>query len=119
MAYTIAKLANYEPETLDVEFRALFGLLDSDSQRAQTDSEVLQSIREAWLGRKSGVITQVGDLWLKPAPKDQKKDVGRRLNELKSQVEQIIDSASKSHSSGIAESRLRAESLDVTLPGTR
>jgi phenylalanyl-tRNA synthetase alpha chain len=119
MAYTISKLANYAQETLDAEFRVLFGLLDSDTQRVQLNSGELQSVRETWIGRKSGVITQVGDLWLKAAPKEQKKDVGRRLNELKTKVEHMLEAASTAHSSATTEFRLKAESLDVTLPGTR
>ena len=47
------------------------------------------------MARKNGVLTQINDLWLKAAPKDAKRDVGQRVNELKSKVEQTIEAAEK------------------------
>src|SRR5690242_20456259 len=98
MAYEIPKLADYSSGVLDSAFAELFNLLDSDGQGAQLNSGTLQEVRERWLGRKSGVITQVSEEWLKPAPKEQKRDVGRRLNELKKKVDEIIEAASATHS---------------------
>ncbi|MGI9104566.1 MAG: phenylalanine--tRNA ligase subunit alpha [Terriglobales bacterium] len=117
MAIAIDKLENYAPETLDAKFAQLFALLESDAGAAARNSGELQRVRETWLGRKSGIITQVGDLWLKPAPKEHKKDIGRRLNELKSKVEAAIDEASTAHSSALSGTKLRADAVDVTLPG--
>ena len=37
------------------------------------------------MARKNGVLTQINDLWLKAAPKEAKREVGQRVNELKIQ----------------------------------
>src|SRR5438552_7206966 len=42
--------------------------------------------RSRWMARKNGVLTQVNELWLKAAPKDAKRDVGQRVNEIKDLV---------------------------------
>ena len=45
------------------------------------------------MARKNGVLTQVNDTWLKAAPKDAKREVGQRVNELKARAEAAIEAA--------------------------
>ena len=45
------------------------------------------------MARKNGVLTQVNDLWLKAAPKEAKREVGQRVNELKTLVEEAVANA--------------------------
>jgi len=82
-----------------------------------TDDANWKSVRDAWLGRKSGVISQVTDNWLKPAASDLKRVVGQELNQIKAHVEsalaerQVVIEAS-------AETAAQArERLDLSLPG--
>jgi phenylalanyl-tRNA synthetase alpha chain len=65
------------------------------------------------------VPTQVNDSWLKAAPGPQKREVGKRVNELKSSVEQKVESAREALAGASGDQRLAAERVDVTLPGIR
>src|SRR5580693_7083104 len=56
------------------------------------DESAWKQFRDAWLGRKSGVLTLVTDNWLKPATPELKRVVGAGLNELRAHVESQIES---------------------------
>ncbi len=114
--YTVPKLEDYSPEILDREIAQLLQVLDGDANSVQTSND-WKEFRDRWLARKNGVLTQVND-WLKAAPGPQKREVGRRLNELKAKVEEVVESRKKL-SDLAAESGLAAERIDVTLPGIR
>jgi phenylalanyl-tRNA synthetase alpha chain len=73
--------------------------------------------RDRWVGRKSGVLTAVNELWLKAAPKDAKREVGQRVNEVKIRVEQEVATVTQRLQGGCA--NLDHERLDITLPGIR
>ncbi len=114
--YTVPKLEDYSPEVLDREIAQLLQVLEGDANSVQTRDD-WKEFRDRWLARKNGVLTQVND-WLKAAPGPQKREVGRRLNELKARVEEVVESK-KELSELAAESGLAAERIDVTLPGIR
>ena len=79
--YTVPKLEDYSPEILDREIAQLLQVLEGDANSVQTSND-WKEFRDRWLARKNGVLTQVNE-WLKAAPGPQKREVGRRLNELK------------------------------------
>ena len=54
-----------------------------DIGAARTKSD-WKTFRDRWLARKNGVLTQVNDTWLKAAPGPAKREVGQRVNQLKS-----------------------------------
>ena len=114
--YTVPKLEDYSPEILDREIAQLLQVLEGDANSVQTSND-WKEFRDRWLARKNGVLTQVNE-WLKAAPGPQKREVGRRLNELKAKVEEVVESK-KELSDLAAESGLAAERIDVTLPGIR
>ena len=70
--------------------------------------------RDRWVARKNGILTQINDLWLKAAPNEAKREVGRRVNELKALVEERVESAQARTSGGALAG---GETLDVSLPG--
>jgi phenylalanyl-tRNA synthetase alpha chain len=113
--YTVPKLADYSPSSLDAAVRELLSALESESKAVNTDSD-WKNFRDRWMARKNGVLTQINDLWLKAAPAPAKRGVGQRVNELKSRVEQIIDVARERLKSA---SPLGSDRLDITLPGIR
>ncbi len=114
--YTVPKLDNYSPEALDRGVAELFAALDSETSALRTDAD-WKTFRDRWLARKNGVLTQVNDIWLKAAPGAAKRDVGRRVNELKARVEAVIEDAhSKIHASS-TDAKLASERVDITLPG--
>jgi phenylalanyl-tRNA synthetase alpha chain len=83
------------------------------------DESAWKIFRDAWLGRKSGVLAQITDNWLKPAPSDLKRAVGAGLNELRAHVESQIESRRLAIESGADQSALAHEHIDLSLPGVQ
>ena len=84
-----------------------------------TASGAAEPFRVRWLGRKQGLLTAANDNWLKAAPPDLKRPVGRLLNELKQYAEQALEARRAELAAANERARLAAERLDVTLPGNR
>jgi phenylalanyl-tRNA synthetase alpha chain len=116
--YTVPKLDDYSPAALDRAVADLFAALDSESTALQSESD-WKEFRDRWMARKNGILTQVNDTWLKAAPKEAKRDVGQRVNELKARAEAAIESAQESINASSADAKLERECLDITLPGIR
>jgi hypothetical protein len=72
VAYTVQKLADYAAATLT---RAEMDAKDAfDKEYSALENEPsFKLLRDRWLARKSGILTQINDLWLKSAPKDAKR----------------------------------------------
>ena len=136
MAYSVPKLKDFSAAALDKAATKLLAALNEES-KAVTDEAEWKTFRDHWMARASGVLTQVNDLWLKAAPKDAKREVGRRVNELKGKVEEIVDAtlsdvAGKAGAKGRLDRAKTRDSasqhhghssgpdcLDITLPGIR
>ena len=56
-----------------------------------TDQESWKAFLIQWTGRKSGILSQITDNWLKAAPPELKRAVGQELNKLKAHVEAAIE----------------------------
>jgi len=118
VAYTVPKLKDFSPTALDKASEKLAAALAKEAAEVQTESD-WKSFRDRWMARKNGVLTLVNDLWLKAAPKENKRDIGQRVNQIKQQVEQTVDNRLAHVQGAASASRLSAERLDVTLPGNR
>jgi phenylalanyl-tRNA synthetase alpha chain len=140
MSYTVPKLTDYSSAALDSAVRELLTALDQESSAVATESD-WKLFRDRWMARKSGVLTQVNELWLKPAPKQAKGEVGQKVNSLKKTVEGMVEVAHKRllfqglNAVGVGhpgieipsdkleayvrDARLTAERLDISLPGIR
>jgi len=104
------------PEELSALFADLRGRFDADCACALDESSWKQ-FRDAWLGRKSGVLTQITDNWLKPATPELKRTVGQQLNELRAHVETQIEARRAAIESGAEETALARDRVDLSLPG--
>jgi phenylalanyl-tRNA synthetase alpha chain len=118
MAYTILKLDDYSPAALDNAVRELLNAVRQESEAISSEND-WKNFRDRWMARKNGILTQINDLWLKAAPGPSKRDVGARVNQLKSEVEQAVDSAEQRTSGHASTARLESERVDITLPGIR
>src|ERR1700758_1176052 len=118
MTYRVPKLTDFSAAALDKAVRELLSALAQESATVAPEND-WKVFRDRWMARKNGVLTQVNELWLKGAPKDAKRDVGQRVNELKTQVEQAVDAVLVRLQSGVSSGKLAAEHLDITLPGIR
>jgi phenylalanyl-tRNA synthetase alpha chain len=116
--YTVPKLTDYSNTALDAASRDLLSALASESTAVSSENEY-KLFRDRWLARRDGIATQINDLWLKPAPKDAKRDVGQRVNELKNRIQVTVDATLERLKGGASASRLAGERVDISLPGIR
>jgi len=83
---------------------------------AAPSSEALEELRIRYLGRKADLpqmLRSVAEL----AP-EQRAAVGKAANEARRALERLIDARAALLEAGELEQRLRADAVDVTLPGT-
>src|SRR6202521_4179956 len=118
MPYTVPKLTGFSTSALDGAVRELLSALEQESAAVGSEND-WKAFRDRWMARKNGVITQLNDLWLKAAPGANKRDVGQRVNELKTKVEQAGEATLARIQSRVSSGKLAAERLDITLPGIR
>jgi hypothetical protein len=78
---TLVQLGVNSPEKIPAIFAELRAEFDRELSSA-TDEANWKSVRDAWLGRKSGLLSQVTDNWLKSAAPDLKRVVGQELNQI-------------------------------------
>src|SRR5579872_5646682 len=114
--YQVPVLKDFSPEVLERSVVALTDALEAESRSVKDEGEY-KVFRDRWLARKNGILTQVNDLWLKAAPGEHKREVGRRVNELKTSVEARVDATEARLRSASSSVQLEAERVDVTLPG--
>jgi len=137
VAYTVPNLKDYSAKALEKVSRELTSALEQESNAVNTEAE-WKTLRDRWMARKNGILTQINEMWLKAAPKDAKREVGQKVNALKLIVENRVAKAyanvddlsevyGHSTSRGSVEEVRRAArkkletqgSLDITLPGIR
>jgi len=87
--YTVPKLTDYSPAALDTAVAELTSALEQECAAVTSEAE-WKALRDRWMARKNGVLTQINDLWLKAAPGEAKREVGRRVNSLKTSVEETV-----------------------------
>ncbi len=138
-AYTVPKLKTFSATTLDAASLDLIGALRVEAQAAKISLDV-KSFRDRWMARKNGILTQVNELWLKAAPATAKREVGQRVNEIRSKVEERVEEVVRTVDALAAHGRhavttgkssggaaledvmlhkFETERLDITLPGNR
>jgi len=123
MAYTVPKLKDFSAKALDKAADKLLAALDAESKAVRNPAD-LKEFRGRWMARKDGVLSQINDMWLKAAPKEAKRDVGQRVNELKSTVTQTVEACQPGVATGSTKAATNVgtsteSGLDITLPGIR
>jgi phenylalanyl-tRNA synthetase alpha chain len=85
-----------------------------ETERGTVSSpEDLKNLRDRWLGRKNGLLTFANDNWLKLAPGELKREVGKLQNETRKAVEAALEEAQEA----VTAAAHNREAIDVTLPG--
>jgi phenylalanyl-tRNA synthetase alpha chain len=115
-ARTLADLGATQPGQVAPLFAEIRARFDAESASVH-DETAWKNFRDAWLGRKSGVLAQITDNWLKPATLELKRAVGASLNQLRAQVEAQIEARRLALEAGAEESALAREGVDLSLPG--
>ena len=102
--YAVPKLEDYSPAALDQAARELLAAYlnernavyytaeDPDGDPAKK-SAALKDFRDRWMARKGGILSQINDGWLKGAPGETKKDVGQKVNEVRTRLTAWTDYA--------------------------
>ena len=113
---SIPNLTAFDEAALDQAFAALRASGRRSRRCARRLAEAVEAFRLQWLGRKQGRLNEVSGRWLKSAPPEAKKAIGQRFNALKAEVERLLEQAA---GAGPDDAALKAEAIDITLPGTR
>jgi phenylalanyl-tRNA synthetase alpha chain len=116
LSQTLAALGITSAEQVRPLFAELRRHFDADAN-ATKDEESWKALRDAWLGRKSGVFTMVTDNWLKPATPELKRAVGAALNELRGHVDAQIEARRAEVETAAATAAAAKERVDLSLPG--
>jgi phenylalanyl-tRNA synthetase alpha chain len=137
MTYSVPKLENFSAPALDQAVSELVDALKEESEKLVTKAslasasssekdEELKNFRDRWIARKNGVITQLNEFWLKLAPKEAKREVGSRVNQVKGLIEETVRGVqervelfARQSPAALASLDLGSRSVDITLPGTR
>jgi len=113
---TLGQLGVTAPEAvvkMFADFRATF----DRKLAAAADEARWKSVRDGWLGRKSGILSQITDNWLKPAPPELKRVVGQELNQLKAHVESALADRQAAIETSAEQTATAREKIDLSLPG--
>jgi len=113
---TLAALGVTESAQVVARFAEVRAHFDGQFTTVHDESE-WKLFRDRWLGRKSGVLTQITDNWLKPATAELKRAVGQQLNELRAHVETQIEARRAAIETGAEETALARDRVDLSLPG--
>ena len=113
VTYKVPKLNDFSPLVVDQAIVDLLSALKRERAAVRDEGDA-KAFRDRWVGRKEGVLTQVNELWLRTAPKDGKREIGRRVNQLKAEVEQTVEAALNQKKEAKPEA-----ALDISLPGIR
>jgi phenylalanyl-tRNA synthetase alpha chain len=113
---TLAALGVTNAEQVHALFQGLRTQFD-DAAATATDENSWKALRDAWLGRKSGVLTLVTDNWLKPSPPELRRAVGASLNDLRSHVTSQIEARQSSIEAGAEAAANAKNRIDLSLPG--
>jgi phenylalanyl-tRNA synthetase alpha chain len=117
-AYAVPKLKDFSDTTLVKAVNDCIRACQTEADVVQTETES-KALRDRWLGRKAGILTQINEQWLRAAPKDAKRNVGAHVNELRLQIETRVIGAELSVSDKRKAQSVESERIDITLPGVR
>jgi len=113
---TLAALGVTRPDQVAPLFAQLLAQATGDLQAAHS-ADAFEKFRVQWLGRKAGVLTLVGDNWLKPASSELKRAIGQELNKFKAHLESEMDARRATIESGAEEAVSAKDRVDISLPG--
>jgi phenylalanyl-tRNA synthetase alpha chain len=117
-AYALPKLTDFSDTTLVKAVNDCIRACQAEADVVQTETDS-KALRDRWLGRKAGILTQINEQWLRAAPKEAKRDVGAHVNELRLQIETRVIGAELSVSDQRKARSVESERIDITLPGIR
>jgi len=119
LSQPLAALGVSTAEAVQSLFAELAARLDTELATKVPDEANFNLVKNAWLGRKSGILPLVGDNWLKQAPPTLKPAVGQALNKLKQHVENSLESFRTAAEKSTQEAAAAKDRIDLSLPGVQ
>jgi phenylalanyl-tRNA synthetase alpha chain len=116
-AQTLEQLGVKTPEAVGETFAEVCQRFDDQSSLHSSNRENWQIFVVQWTGRKSGVLSQITNNWLKTASPELKPAVGQELNKLKAHVESAIAERQRSMDAASEQSAAARDKIDLSLPG--
>src|SRR5437879_5297076 len=113
---TLEQLGVNHPDQVPGRFGDLRKIFDSEIQQC-IDEVDLGIDKTAWLGRRSGVLAQITENWLKTSSPELKRVTGQELNSLRAHVEAAIEERQQSITAAAEGAALARERVDLSLPG--
>lgn len=105
------------PEKVMARFAEVRQSFDRQSVTHSAEPESWRLAVVYWTGRKSGVLSQITDNWLKPASPELKRVVGQELNKLKKHVEAKLEEKRKEIEAAAEQGAAARDQIDLSLPG--
>jgi phenylalanyl-tRNA synthetase alpha chain len=113
---TLQQLGVNHPDQVPGRFADLRKIFDTEIQQCVDEVDLgIDKIR--WLSRKSGVIAQITEKWLKPSSPELKRTIGQELNSLRAHVEAVIEKRQQAITAAAESAELARERADLSLPG--
>ncbi len=113
---TLAALGITQREQVAPLFSRVRARFD-DATLAVHDVASWKPLRDAWLGRKSGVLSLITDNWLKNSNASLKPVVGQELNDIRKYVEGRLEQFRVEVEDSAEAGALTRERVDLSLPG--
>src|SRR5215472_4204291 len=113
---TLAQLGAESPEKIAHLFTEIRSRFDAQISRSP-DPAAWENVKQTWTGRKSGMLTLIGDNWLKPASPELKRVVGQELNKLKAHIESALEQRRGDVQSMADQLVAAKDRVDLSLPG--
>jgi phenylalanyl-tRNA synthetase alpha chain len=117
---TLAELGADSPEKISSLFGNLRRRFDLDTTEHTGPAVAVGAFteyRNAWVGRKSGVLSEITENWLKPAAPELKRIVGQEFQKLKSHVESTIQARLREVGDTFDRWSESIDRVDLSLPG--
>jgi phenylalanyl-tRNA synthetase alpha chain len=115
-AQSLDQLGVRFPEDLARLFSELRAEFDGQAG-VMRDEASWTALRDAWLGRKAGMLAAITANWLKPAPVELKSAVGVAFNALRTHVDTVLAERHRAIQAAAEQTALAREHLDLSLPG--
>jgi phenylalanyl-tRNA synthetase alpha chain len=115
----LTDLGDASPEEVMARFAGVRHRFDEQfaEHSSRNDPEEWRVFLLAWTGRKSGVLSQITDNWLKPAPPELRRVVGQELNKLKAHVESVLAEHEAAIKAAAERAAAASDQIDLSLPG--
>jgi phenylalanyl-tRNA synthetase alpha chain len=114
---TLIALAINDPLAIEELFTNEKARFDKQLSAKNPDETNYTILKNAWLGRKAGVLTLITENWLKSASPALKPIVGQSLNQLKRHIEESLEIFRIAAEKASEELSSTRERIDLSLPG--